>query len=309
LPTLEIHMNLRDLDAFIAVVESGSIVGASIKLHLTQPGITRRIQNLEEQLGVPLLDRQSKPLRPTSAGRAAYEHGRRVLRSFEDLRDSVSPSGDIQGEFRLGLMPYLSEPALAIPLERMRDTYPQLTMRVTSGWSVGLIDQVTRNELDAAAVCLADGTAPPEELTAVALGAMDVILVAAPSLRVPQPARLTDLARYPWVMNESGCGYRTYLKRLFDAAGLALKVGIEAMAADLRMSLVARGYGIGMITAAALEHSPWRDRLEVIATPDFQPRVRAYVLHRPPPGRLAAPIDTFAQALAEGLRLPMPLAA
>jgi len=62
-------MNTRDLEAFLAVVETGSIVGASARLHLTQPGVSRRIQSLEEQLGVSLLDRQSKPLKPTAAGR------------------------------------------------------------------------------------------------------------------------------------------------------------------------------------------------------------------------------------------------
>ncbi|OXH82922.1 LysR family transcriptional regulator, partial [Burkholderia multivorans] len=56
-------MNTRDLQAFVAVVDSGSMVAAATRLHLTQPGLTRRVQNLETLLGVPLLDRQSKPLK------------------------------------------------------------------------------------------------------------------------------------------------------------------------------------------------------------------------------------------------------
>jgi DNA-binding transcriptional LysR family regulator len=61
-------LNTRDLEAFVAVVESGSMVRAAEKLHLTQPGLTRRVQNLESTLGNELLDRQSKPLKPTAAG-------------------------------------------------------------------------------------------------------------------------------------------------------------------------------------------------------------------------------------------------
>ena len=61
-------MNTHDLVAFVAVVETGSIVAASARLNLTQPGVTRRIQNLEEMLGAQLLDRLSKPLKPTAAG-------------------------------------------------------------------------------------------------------------------------------------------------------------------------------------------------------------------------------------------------
>ncbi len=180
-------MNIHDLEAFVAVVETGSIVGASARLNLTQPGVTRRIQNLEEGLGAALLDRQSKPLKPTSAGRQAYEHGRRVLRSLEDMKAGVSPEGEVSGEFRLGIVPYLSEAALALPLDRLRSEFPQLTLRVTSVWSPRLIDQVAHSELDAAALCLAEGLSPPEDLVSDDLGAQAVLLVAAPGLGVPGP--------------------------------------------------------------------------------------------------------------------------
>ena len=53
-------MNLTDLEAFVSVIDHGSIVGASAALHLTQSAVTRRIQNLEDLLGVPLLDRQTR---------------------------------------------------------------------------------------------------------------------------------------------------------------------------------------------------------------------------------------------------------
>jgi DNA-binding transcriptional LysR family regulator len=302
-------MNTGDLEAFVAVVETGSIVAASARLNLTQPGVTRRIQNLEDLLGAALLDRQSKPLKPTSAGREAYEHGRRVLRSLDDLKAGVSPHGAVRGEFRLGVMPYLSEAALAVPLDRLRAEFPELTVRVTSGWSVRLVEQVARSELDAAAVSLADGMSPPDELAGDDLGAQPVLLVAAPGLGVPKPACLSDLSRFPWVMNESGCGFRAFIRRSFEAARLPFHVAVEALSADLRMSLVARGLGIGIVTPAAFAESAWRDAVEVIDAPDFRPQVRAWMLHRPPPGRLARPIASFRDALAEALRLPVPFAA
>jgi DNA-binding transcriptional LysR family regulator len=226
-------MNMHDLEAFLAVVETGSIVAASARLNLTQPGVTRRIQNLEEVLGAPLLDRQSKPLKPTSAGREAYEHGRRVLRSVEDFKASVSTQGDVRGEFRLGVMPYLSEAALSIPIDRLRSEFADLTLRVTSGWSPRLVEQVARNELDAAAVCLVDGIKPPEDLIGEDLGTQHVMLIAAPSLRVPKPATLYDLSRFAWVMNESGCGFRSYIRQTLDAARLPFTVAVEALNPDL----------------------------------------------------------------------------
>lgn len=295
-------MNLRDLEAYVAVVETGSIIGASARLNLTQPGVTRRIQNLEDGLGAVLLDRQSKPLRPTNAGREAYEQGLRVLRSVADLKAGVAPEGEIRGEFRLGIMPYLSEAALAVPLDRLRAAFPELTLRITMGWSPQLLEQTLRNELDATALCLADGLAPPHGLACDDLGPQEVLLVAAPSLQVPRPADLAMLSAYSWVMNANGCGFRAFIRQQFEAAHLHFQVGVEALSADLRLSLVARGHGIGIVTPAALQDSPWRDAVEIIDAPDFRPRVRSWLLHRPPAGRLARPIALFREALLDGLR-------
>ncbi|MCZ0734975.1 LysR family transcriptional regulator [Phreatobacter sp. AB_2022a] len=294
-------MNTHDLEAFLAVVETGSIVGASARLNLTQPGVTRRVQNLEDLLGTRLLDRQSKPLKPTAAGREAYEQGRRVLRALEDLKSGLSADAPVGGEFRLGIMPYLSDAALAAPLDRLRAVFPALTLRITSGWSPRLTEQVVRNELDAAALCLAEGIDPPAELVADDLGLQPVLLVAAPELGVPKRADLTALSRFAWVMNENGCGFRAYLRHTFEAARLPFQVGVEALSADLRMSLVARGHGIGVVTPAALAGSPWRDRIEVLDRVAFQPKVRSWLLHRPPAGRLARPIALFRETLVASL--------
>lgn len=300
-------MNIPDLEAFVAVVETGSIVAASARLNLTQPGVTRRIQNLEERLGTALLDRQSKPLKPTASGRDAYEHGRRILRSLADLKASLSPQADPAGEFRLGIMPYLSDEALAMPIDRLRGAFPQLTLRITASWSPRLIEQVSRSEIDAAALCLADGMAPPDDLIGEELGIQRVLLVAAPALGVPERPDLAALSRYPWVMNESGCGFRAFIRRSFEAAHLPFQVGVEAMSADLRLSLVARGHGIGIVTPAAFAGSPWRDAVEVVDSPEFRPQVRSWLLHRPPAGRLARPIALFRDTLIERLQqAPLP---
>jgi len=295
-------MNTHDLVAFVAVVETGSIVAASARLNLTQPGVTRRIQNLEEMLGTELLDRLSKPLRPTAAGHQAYEHGRRVLRMLDDLRSGVADDGIVRGEFRLGISPYLSESGLSGPLDLLRAEFPALAVRVVSGWSPNQLDRVSRNELDAAAICLPDGTAPPDDLVGDDLGSQPVIFVVARDMKVAKQVSLQDLSRMSWVINQDGCGFRGALKRHFDAAHLPFNVAVEALDSELRLSLVARGLGIGLVTPIALKQSPLRNKLKVLRTPDFNPAVRAWVVHRPPAGRLARPIKTFRDALDRELQ-------
>ncbi|SFO31792.1 DNA-binding transcriptional regulator, LysR family [Bradyrhizobium sp. Ghvi] len=295
-------MNTHDLVAFVAVVETGSIVAASTRLNLTQPGVTRRIQNLEEMLGTQLLDRLSKPLKPTAAGHEAYEQGRRLLRMLDDLKAGVASDGVVRGEFRLGLTPFLSEAGLSAPLDAVRAEFPALSVRVVSGWSPNQVERVSRNELDAAAICLPDGAAPPADLVADDLGAQPVVFVVARDTKIPRAVDLERLSQLPWVINQDGCGFRDTLKRRFDAEHLPFTVAVEALDSELRLSLVARGLGVGLVTPLALKRSAFRKQLKPVAARDFNPAVRAWLVHRPPAGRLARPINLFREGLDRELQ-------
>jgi DNA-binding transcriptional LysR family regulator len=297
-------MNTRDLEAFLAVVETGSIVGASARLHLTQPGVSRRIQSLEEQLGIALLDRQSKPLKPTAAGRETYAQGRRMLRVLDDLKTGLSPEGVVGGEFRLGISPYLSEVGITTLADRLRGSFPDLLLRITTGWPEQLLEQLRRSEIDVAAFCLPEGLAPPTEIEADALDIQPVSVAAARSLDLPYRATLQDLSALPWIINQDGCGFRSVLQRRFDHEHLPLRIGIEALSSDLRLSLVARGLGLTLATRAAIESSPLRDVLQIVRVRDFEPRVRAWIVRRPPVGRLVKPIECLAAALAAAIDGP-----
>ena len=299
-------MNTRDLEAFLAVVETGSIVGASARLHLTQPGVSRRIQSLEEQLGVTLLDRQSKPLKPTAAGRETYAHGRRMLGVLDDLKTGLSPKGVVSGEFRLGISPYLSEVGITTVADRLRSSFPDLMLRITTGWPEQLLEQLRRSEIDVAAFCLPHGMDPPTEIEADALDIQPLFVAASQSLDLPSPATVQDLSVYPWIFNQDGCGFRSVIQRRFEQEHLPLRIGIEALSSDLRLALVARGLGITLATKAAIESSPLRDTLQIIAIQDFEPRVRAWIVRRPPVGRLVRPIECLTSALATAIDVQVP---
>jgi len=293
-------MNTRDIEAFLAVIETGSIVAAASRLNLTQPGVTRRIQNLEELLGVALLDRNSKPLKPTPAGRDAYDLGRRVIGAVSEMRRHLTPAGEVTGEFRLGLTPFLSDVVLAAPLDRLREHYPKLTLHVSTAWSAELLRQIDDNGMDAAAIFVPEGMDPPEHLTRVHLGRHPVLVVAAASLGLPRRVALSEIAHLPWVLNQDGCGYRRAIRRALDLAHLPFDVAIEVPSPDLRLSLVARGLGIGITTTSVLQASPQRKSLQVLEVTDFTSYVNGWLVHRPDPDRLKGPIEELYQGLSQG---------
>ncbi|HVI90206.1 MAG TPA: LysR family transcriptional regulator [Dongiaceae bacterium] len=296
-------MNTRDIEAFLAVVDTGSIVGAASRLHLTQPGVTRRVQNLEQSLGIDLLDRQSKPLKPTAAGREAYALGRRVVASVEDLKSGLKPDSPPTGDFRVGLTPFLNESAVAGPFDRLRELYPQLTLRISSGWSMDLMEQLREGRLDACGIFVPTGMEPPETLSRDHLGTLPALVVAGRSLGLPAKVTLRDIARQPWVLNQDGCGFRRVMRRALELEHLPFNIAVEVMSPELRLSLVARGLGLGITTGAALESSPLKSEVQVLEVDGFDATFHGWLVHRPPAGRLEKPIACLVEGLSKAFRL------
>ena len=295
-------MNTHDLTAFIAVVDAGSIVQAANRLHLTQPAITRRVQSLEALLGVELLDRQSKPLRPSSVGREVYAKGRQLLRAESELMATVDPAVEPEGELRLGMPPYLADMMLATPVDRLREAYPRLALRIQTSWSPSLTASLEGDQLDVAVLGYANGAAPPASLVATSFSSQPIRIVAAPSLGLPAKVDVRGLAGFSWVLSQSGCGMRSALRSALEVAGLPFDVTVEAAGSELQLSLVARGAGLGMVTADLLERSVYRHQLKVLTVADFRPEVAAWLVHRALPPRLVAPV---ALLLEELQKLPM----
>ena len=294
-------MNTRDLEAFVAVVDHGSILAAAAQLHLTQPGVTRRVQSLENTLGVELLDRQSKPLRPTAAGRDAYQLGRRVLASLDDLHAGVASGGEVRGEFRFGITPFLADIALEEPLCSLSQAFPALHTRVTSRWSAELMADLDANRIDAALVYLPGDNEPPAGLERERLCRIAVKVIVPRSLKLPRHVTLRDLSDQAWVLNQDGCGFRRVLRRALEMEQLPFHVAVEAFDPILRHSLIARGLGIGLTAGEMLKHSPYRKSLRVIDVPEFKAEVRAWLVHRSIDGRRAAPLGHLRNALRQAL--------
>src|ERR1700756_5282652 len=110
-------MTLDEIEAFVTVVRSESLNQAANALELTQPAVTRRIQNFEEALGVALLDRNTKPMRTTPMGRTVYDQCRAIVREIEALRQLVNDGAPLAGVLRLGVAQTVADIAMLDALQ------------------------------------------------------------------------------------------------------------------------------------------------------------------------------------------------
>jgi DNA-binding transcriptional LysR family regulator len=123
-------MELRQVRLFLAVAEEGSITAAARKAHLTQPALSRQIKALEDELGVPLLERGAHSISLTPAGEAMVRDGIRLVRMADQMADRVRAAG--RGEvLRLAYAPSLVGSLLGLALERLSQLHPRVRVELS----------------------------------------------------------------------------------------------------------------------------------------------------------------------------------
>ncbi|QCI64030.1 LysR family transcriptional regulator [Phreatobacter stygius] len=298
-------MNLQDLQAFVAVAETGSVNRAAARLHLTQPATTRRIQSFEAAMGDgPLFDRSVKPAVLTALGSHVLEHCRRVLGAVAELEACTSSSAGPAGELRAGVAHGLGEMVLTTPLDVLRRAYPRVRLRISSSWSTELIEAVRSGAIDFAIGLLTEAHAVPAGLLRVPLGAEQVVVVSSSreaTRRDGTPWRLRDLADDGWFLNPPGCGCRAALVKSFDRLQLPLQVAAEVFGEDLQLSLLSHGGGLGLVPRRQFDESAYRHGLRILDVLDFQLGATVTLIRNATPGRFDPVIDTAEQALRDKL--------
>ncbi len=294
-------MKIDDLDAFVAVIRCQSTSLAAEALQLTQPAITRRVQNFEEDLGANLLDRNTKPLKPTPMGWRVYEQCKAILREIDSLRELVANDGPPSGALRIGVPQTIGDVVLLDALQQIRNEFPDLRTQVINGWGSHLISKMENGELDAAAALFPAGKVFPEGIASHSIGRMQLQVVAAKGSLRKRNCKLADCHQHGWVLNPDGCGFRAGLQRALTEQGLTLQINLETFGTELQLGLVASGMGLGLVPAPLLANSNHRDRLDIISVSDFKPVIDLWLLQPRFLGNLQGPVDLFSRLTAERL--------
>lgn len=297
-----VSLKLNEIRTFVAVAQTGSVQAAARQLHMTQSAVSRLVQRLELDLGATLFDRQTKPLVLTHDGRAALDHGRRVLDAAEAFSDALSPTAPPKGALRIGTAHALAEIVAERPLDQLRSSFPNLTLQICVDWTAPLLERVYAGSLDAALITLMTDGSPKTELPAQRLGREDVRIVGAARHASARWRSLRALNEVGWVIQPESCGYRVALAQALERVGAGPpRVVVEAFGKNLQLSVVARGAGFALLPASQVKKIPGKQKIKAFNVPDFQLTVSTWFIRRRQLGRLSRPLDAMERTLSSAL--------
>lgn len=152
-------MTIIQLEYLLAVANYGSFSLAAEKCFVTQPSLSMQVKNLEEELGVIVLDRSKKPVLPTDAGLAVIRHAKEAVQAFAMVREVVSDlQNEISGTLRLGVIPTIAPYLLHRFIPDFVRKCPKVELQIREMMTGDIIRALDRDMLDAA--IMAGGTSP-----------------------------------------------------------------------------------------------------------------------------------------------------
>jgi LysR family transcriptional regulator, low CO2-responsive transcriptional regulator len=273
------HVTLRQLRIFEAVARHHSISRAAAELHLTQPAVSMQVKQLEEQIGVPLLEQVGRRLFLTEAGKELRGHARGISERIDSLNAAMEQFRGLErGLLRLAVV---STANYFVPglIAQFSQRHPGVRVALQVANRDEVLATLADNGTD-----LAITGRPPENADVVAQAFMDnpLVVIAAPRhpLAGARSVALARLAEETLVVREPGSGTRAAVERHLAAHGLTPRTGCEIHTNEALKQAVRAGLGIGIVSAQTIELELQTSCLVVLPVEGFPIVRRWYVLHR-----------------------------
>jgi DNA-binding transcriptional LysR family regulator len=239
-------MELRTLRAFVEVVRQGGFTQAAKKVFATQSTISKAIKQLEDEIGVPLLDRIGHRSQPTAAGEIVYQRALRMLTERDDLIAELDElRGLKRGTLRLGL-PRVGSSTLFAPLfATYRSRYPGIDIRLVEHGSDRLDELLASGEIELAASLLP--VSRDFQWQEVRREPLSVLISHNHELSRRRSLDLPALRNLPFILFESGFALNRIILDGCRRHGFEPSVVGRSSQIDFIVELAAAGLGIGFL--------------------------------------------------------------
>ncbi len=246
-------MTIRHLKLFIEVYKTMNITKAAANLNMTQPTVTRAIQELEEHYGIKLFDRINRRLSVTEAGNKFYSYASRAIETFEDMEHGMS---EWNGKEVIRIGATMSIGSIMIPriVKEFEKLYPEVRIKIFVNNFEHLQELLDDNQIDMA---LIDGYVPGERYYYEAFLEDKLVLLLQPNdPRCKQKSvTMEELKDDPFLLREKGSVGRNYVDVLFSSHGYPKDPVMESVSTHAIVNAVHAGLGISILPQDLVKHS------------------------------------------------------
>ena len=237
-------MDNQNLKAFITVANSGSFSESAEQLHLTQSAISKRIAQLEHQIGKKLFDRIARQVTLTEAGTELLPRALRILQEYENALQAINDlSGEASGTLRLAISHHLGLHRLPPVLKQFAQQYPKVTLDIEFMDSEKAYEQVLHGQSEVAVITLALESHHNIHSQKIWNDPLRFICAQDHPLATLTKPDLKDLAEYPIILP----GLNTYtgriIQNLFQQEGIPLKAPMSTNYLETISTMVEIGLG------------------------------------------------------------------
>jgi LysR family transcriptional regulator, cys regulon transcriptional activator len=261
-------MTLNQLRYLVAIADAGlNITLAAERVHATQPGLSKQLKQLEDELGFALFTRKGKSLSNiTPAGEDVLVRARAILEEASNIRAlAANLRNEAEGALRIGTVHTQARFVLPKVLAELRRRFPQVSMHLDPGSQEEIVERLRAGAVDVA--ILSSSGAAPSGVFALPAYQWDRVVVVPKDHALAKLARaptLADIAAYPLISYESSLKPGSSFPRAFAAQGLTPNLACTARDADLIKTYVRAGMGVGILAAMAMESA---DRADLAVLP------------------------------------------
>lgn len=258
-------MDLRQLEYFVRIVERGSFSSAARELGIAQPALSKRVANLEAELGTRLLVRTARGAHATESGADFFRHAVAILSQVERARrgaagEKGAPAGPVAIGMLSSLAPFVGVPLLAEAAAQL----PDVRLHVAESLTGDILERVLRGSLDIGVVT---NETPPKDMAARALFAEDLFYVSARGRAKAgasgDTVRLKDIAREPFVLPSKRLPLREQIETAFLDAGEHIDVVGEFDTVHSLKAAAESGFTAAILPWSALQPAGRNDHLSI----------------------------------------------
>ncbi|AUI50540.1 LysR family transcriptional regulator [Arthrobacter crystallopoietes] len=295
-------MELRWIEAFIAVAEELHFGRAAERLRMAQSPLSQTIRKLERHLGVDLFERNTRTVALTSAGHSFLPHARRILEEMDLARRSAQTAGEhVYGRVHIGFSGALNHKTLPPLTRALRQRYPDVDLTLTGGLlTQAALNQLTVGALDLCFIGLPVSTAKVATRL-IAVEPLGATLPLDHPLAQQESIDLADLSDDSWVTMPArhGSSVREALFAACTTAGFRPRVAQEIADPYTALSLVAGGVGVSLMPVAVADIMPAGTVYVPLSRPSPTPTIASGIAWNPEnaSAALAAVLQTADEVL------------